>query len=347
MGIFFDTFADFFLGFFAGFNQVTYEYARDNYDELSRLLSFITVIVVFLICIIVYRQLRKNVTLPIERLANGMQEVSRGNLSIRIPVESGFELNQMESAFNKMADELSRSKNIKEMQEQRNRMLYAGIAHDLKTPMTMIIGYAKAVKDNSEISADDRNRYLEIIVKQTESVNQLLDSMLAYSKLNSEDYKIKKEKNDIAECLRICVTDCYSLIEEKQMTVNLEIPDNEIEVEFDPIEMKRVFNNLLSNMIKHNPKNTSCIIRLQEISGSKDDREKRVEIVIADNGPKIDEDLQANLFDSFVVGDISRNTKNGSGLGLSVSKKIIERHGGKIYYVNEWQTEYKGFVIEM
>lgn len=102
----------------------------------------------------------------------------------------------------------------------------------------------------------------------------------------------------------------------------------------------------MANVVKHNPIKISCIIQLEEVYDRKED-EKKIHIIIADNGPKIPEDLRDTMFDSFVVGDDSRNTKNGSGLGLSISKKIIERHGGSLYYINDWKDGYKCFRIDL
>ncbi len=96
-------------------------------------------------------------------------------------------------------------------------------------------------------------------------------------------------------------------------------------------------------MVKHNPPQTQSKIIIEE---NTDKGTRKVHIVIADNGLKIAAELQGCLFESFTVGDESRNTKNGSGLGLTISKRIIERHGGLISYVNDMEDGYKGFVIE-
>lgn len=367
--LFLEHFVDFFLGFFAGFYQavngvadaVDWEYAKTRYGTMSRIAGWITVILIIIIASLVYIQMKKKVAQPIEQLADGMRRVSQGDLAIRVPVNGDFEFEQMQESFNYMVEELDKAKQSRELMEQRNQQLYAGIAHDLKTPMTMIIGYAKVLeknversleertKENSdakqEIPPEDKLRYLKTIIEQTEHANALLDSLLAYSKLQNQSYHLQRERRDIAECLRTCVADYYPILEEAKIQMELLLPEGKVEFSFDEVEMKRVFANLLSNMVKHNPKGTACIIQLEEICTEADN--KVIRIVVADNGSKITEELQKILFDSFAVGDSSRNTKNGSGLGLSISKKIIERHDGEICYINDWKDGYKGFAINL
>lgn len=342
-GMMLNDLTSFFIGFFTGFFETDATYAEQHFGTLSKEIG---VVVLVLLGGILYVQIRKRVVKPAEELAGQMQRVSQGDLKVRVPVNGGFEFGQMQVAFNYMVEELERVKQDREQQEQRNQQLYAGIAHDLKTPMTMIKGYAKLLEEQEGLSEADARRYLETIVEQTETANHLLDSLLAYTKLENQTYTLKVERKDIVEGLRVCVANFYPTLEANGMQVELQIPDEAVICEFDEPEMKRVFMNLLTNMVKHNPQGTEGKICLEKVSESTESV-PRVRIVIADNGSKISEELQAHLFESFAVGDSSRNTKNGSGLGLAISKKIVERHGGKMYYVADWRKDYKAFVIEL
>ncbi|MBQ2450647.1 MAG: HAMP domain-containing histidine kinase [Lachnospiraceae bacterium] len=348
LGFLLDNLKDFFIGFFAGWNEMSnIEDARIMYGNLGQMIGWIiigTSLITIGVCC--YKSLRRKVTEPIERLANNMNEVREGNLTIRTLVDGDFEIIDMQDAFNSMVEELENAKKIREMTEQKNQQLYAGIAHDLKTPMTMLLGYAKLLEQNNNVSDEDRNRYIRTIIEQTEHTNALLDSLLAYTKLENQSYQLKKKKQDIVECLRECVANYYPMLEEAEIQLELLLPEKEIICNFDNVEMKRVFTNLLANMVKHNPLKTACIIRLEEVC-NEGDGEKKICIIVADNGPKIPCNLHSTIFDSFVVGDDSRNTKNGSGLGLSISKKIIERHSGKLFYINDWHDDYKCFMVEL
>ncbi len=346
LGLLLNHVIDFVVGIFAGWYALNdIDEARAKFGSQGQIIARIFIgIVLVIISVYCYRQMRKKVTQPIEQLSDHMREVSKGNLAVRASLDGDFEIRGMQETFNLMVKELEKAKNLREMTEQKNQQLYAGIAHDLKTPMTMIMGYAKILGQNHVVSEEDKDRYINTIIEQTEHTNTLLDSLLAYAKLENKSYQLKKEKNDIVECLRVCAADCYPMLEEADIQLELLLPEEAVWLLFDEVEMKRVFTNLLTNVVKHNPPQTCCIIRLEKI---KSGNQEVIQIVVADNGPKIPVNLQNNIFDSFVVGDDSRNTKNGSGLGLAVSKKIVERHGGRLYYVDDWKDGYKGFVAEI
>lgn len=286
-----------------------------------------------------YSRIKKKVIKPITELNESMLEVSNGNLKVRMSGKAKFQLRQMEESFNYMVEELDKAAEEKVRQEQKNQQLYASIAHDFKTPMTMIMGYSKALQQKVALTEEKETEYLQTIVEQTSHANNLLEELLAYTRLENQTYQLKMEQGDLAECLRTCVVGYYRELELHQMSLELEIPDEKVIYSFDQLEMRRVFLNLISNMIKHNLKKTSCSIRLLQ-------NEQRIQLVFADNGTKINKDLEDNLFEPFSVSDASRNTKNGSGLGLSISKKIVERHNGRIYYESNFGNGFKAFVIE-
>jgi len=343
--IFADDFVDFFLGFFAGLFGLEEEEAIRQYGDLSRTVGGIVLVVVIIILLFVFRKVRRKVTEPIEQLAVGMERVSQGELDVKVPTDGDFEFEEIQLTFNRMVEELDKAKKARELQEQQNQQLYAGIAHDLKTPMTMIMGYAKVLESNRNLPEEDAMRYLQTIVEQTQQANNLLDSLLTYAKLENPAYALVRENKDLAEILRSCVAGIYPTMESNGIEVELDIPEESVEFDVDEPQMRRVFLNLLTNMVKHNPVGTGCRIVLRE-RVDLSQGEKGIQVIIADNGPKIGEDLQQRLFETFAVGDSSRNTKNGSGLGLSICKKIVERHDGRIQYVDEWEKGYKAFVME-
>lgn len=152
---------------------------------------------------------------------------------------------------------------------------------------------------------------------------ELLILLFEYVKINSVGYKLNKKRADIVELVRSCVADQYTLIEEREMILEIDLPETEIYQDIDVVQMKRVINNLLLNAITHNPNETKLLIRIvQYVSG--------IEIRIADSGEQISEKLEQEIFYPFVQADPSRHSAQGSGLGLSISKKIVEMHGGTL-----------------
>ena len=287
-----------------------------------------------IIVLVVYIILKKRINSPVKKLSEGMHRVQEGDLDVEIEATDGFEFRQMEEDFNSMVRGLREARNYQEEMAEKNRELYAEIAHDLKTPMTMILGYAKILNEGG-VSEDKQKEYLSTITEQTQNANALLEQMLEYAKLGSTEYKLEMKENDLAEVLRLVVSDSYLRFDEKKMTLDIDIPDEPVVYSFDERQMKRVFFNLIGNVINHNPENTAVKI------GIESDR-----IYIADNGPLISPELKDCLFDPFKTGDESRS-KHGSGLGLSVAKKIVELHNGTLEYQESIFPGYKGFIIKL
>ena len=344
-----DSVADFLQGFtqaFKGNNDApaVESSGTDIAMYTAKFLSIIFVCVVFWI-------IKKKVSDPVKRLSKNMERVREGNLDADMEVVDSFEFGQMEKDFNSMVAGLREARALREENEEKNRKLYAEIAHDLKTPMTMILGYAKLLS-KGDVPAETRQEYVSTIVEQTENANALLEQMLEYAKLGSTEYRLDMKEGNLAECLRQAAAENYLRLEEKKMELEVEIPKDTIVCKYDERQMKRVFNNLIGNVIRHNPEGTEVKI-VMELSqkGSGDalkDTDKvpdTIEIRVADTGPLIEEGVKEHLFEPFHAGEESRNNSGGSGLGLSVAKKIAQLHGGDLEYREQLTEGYKGFVL--
>ncbi len=344
-----DSVADFLQGFtqaFKGNNDApaVESSGTDIAMYTAKFLSIIFVCVVFWI-------IKKKVSDPVKRLSKNMERVREGNLDADMEVVDSFEFGQMEKDFNSMVAGLREARALREENEEKNRKLYAEIAHDLKTPMTMILGYAKLLS-KGDVPAETRQEYVSTIVEQTENANALLEQMLEYAKLGSTEYRLDRKEGNLAECLRQAAAENYIRFEEKKMELEVEIPKDTVVCKYDERQMKRVFNNLIGNVIRHNPEGTEVKI-VMELSqkGSGDapkDTDKvpdTIEIRVADTGPLIEEGVKEHLFEPFHAGEESRNNSGGSGLGLSVAKKIAQLHGGDLEYREQLTEGYKGFVL--
>ncbi|MCR5500875.1 MAG: HAMP domain-containing histidine kinase [Acetatifactor sp.] len=329
-----DIVADFIRGFMAGFTGASDSHAFDGPGHdlayfLSLLLALVLVVIVFLI-------MKKRVTDPVKKLSKSMERVREGDLDAAVEVVDSFEFGQIEKDFNAMVNGLREARNEREQNAEKNRKLYAEIAHDLKTPMTMILGYARLLSQG-EVTKEQQKEYLETIVEQTENANALLEQMLEYAKLGSTEYRLDVKEGDLAECLRQTVAESYYRFEEKKMELEVEIPDEAVTCQFDEKQIRRVFFNLIGNVICHNPEGTRVKILMKD-----------AKIMVADNGPLIEEELKERLFEPFQTGDESRGrSQGGSGLGLSVAKKIVMLHGGDLEYKEELVEGYKGFVLTL
>lgn len=221
---------------------------------------------------------------------------------------------------------------------QERNMLFANISHDLKTPITTIMGFAKALYDDV-VNESEKKELLNSIYEKSKKVNELLDLMFQYTKLNGLDFEMKLQEADVGRIIKETIALYYNEFEQRNIEINIEIPEKPIEINLDRVEFSRAISNLLINAYRHNMIGSKVAIRLEE--------EDRIKVIVADNGDIIRADMQEEIFNPFVCEDESRNSKGGSGLGLAITKKIIEKHGGKIYIDSNIDGYTKGFVIEL
>ena len=224
--------------------------------------------------------------------------------------------------------------------EKRRNLLLSDIAHDLRTPITTISGYAKALNDGMVTDEQKTREYLEAIENKSQRMNNLINLLYEYVKLDSANFTLKKEKVDLAELLRENAALLYQDVEEKGMEFVVEIPENPCMVEIDALQISRVITNLINNSIRHNEPGTTITLELKDTFYNK-------EIIISDDGEPIEESVVEHIFEPFTVGDTSRRTKGGSGLGLSIAQRIVQMHGWDIDLYQNKRGYKKAFIINV
>lgn len=226
--------------------------------------------------------------------------------------------------FNKIAE--MRVEARKDFEKRRNLML-SDIAHDLRTPITTMAGYSKALSDGM-VSDEKKQEYLDAIMAKSERVNELIQLLFDYVKLDSDGFSLNRQPTDIYEIVRECGAIQYSDIEDAGMELEVDIPEKEMKLSVDKIQLSRVITNLITNAIKHNEKGDRIALVV-------DQYDDRIQIMVADSGKKIPDEKAEHLFEPFIMGDESRNSRGGSGLGLSIAKKIVEMHGYNIRLIQQ------------
>ena len=212
-------------------------------------------------------------------------------------------------------------------QVQEQNLLYSCIAHDLKTPMTSVQGFARALKDG-KIKPEEQEEILDIIYKKSRHMNELIETLFMYSKLGTENYLLNLKHTNLCSLVRDLAAVHYSEFEDRNMELYIEIPEEPIFCQLDEKEFQRVVNNLIVNAYKHNPKGTAIMIKVHAENGN-------AFVTVADNGEAIAKELAETMFKPFVCGNASRTSGNGSGLGLAISAAIVKKHGGKLYMCND------------
>ncbi|MCQ2473164.1 MAG: HAMP domain-containing histidine kinase [Saccharofermentans sp.] len=219
---------------------------------------------------------------------------------------------------------IEREKETQRKNEERRRyLMISDIVHDLKTPMTTVYGYAKALNDGI-VPSNKQAEYLDAIMAKTERTNEVISLLLDYVKLDSEGFKINRARIDVCELVRSCCAFCYTDIESSEDEIDIDVPEKSLYIKADSVQLSRVITNLITNAIRHNEKGTKIgiFIKCENPSIGED-----VRVLVADTGEKIPDELKDSIFEPFVTSDASRSTSGGTGLGLPLSVKICDMHG--------------------
>lgn len=224
-------------------------------------------------------------------------------------------------------------------QAEEQSLMYASLAHDLKTPLTSVVGFSSSLLDR-KIPPEKQDDILETIHNKAVQMNVLLESMLSYSKLGAVGFELKKEKLDFCSFVRSIAADYYNDFESHGMRVDIEIPERRLYAMIDRRELSRAVGNLLSNAISHNPEGTGVLIFIEEAK-------KSAVLAVADTGCAIDRKEAEGIFSPFVSGDRARTSGKNSGLGLAISRKAVLLHGGKLYVDFDIPNYTKAFIMEV
>ncbi len=220
--------------------------------------------------------------------------------------------------------------------DQRRNLMLSDIAHDIKTPITTICGYSKALSEGV-VDEKDRQSYLDVIYAKAMRMDELVTLLFEYVKLESEGFTLHRELGDLAELTREMAALLYADFEGREMELVLEIPEERVPFEMDRLQLGRAVTNLLTNALRYGKEGGRVLVRLQDY-----------ELTVADEGEPIDPEFAAHIFEPFARGDKARSSIGGSGLGLGISRKIVEMHGGKLLLIQSFGEGYtKAFQIRL
>ena len=229
--------------------------------------------------------------------------------------------------FNLMAEKLEETEKQKEKLEEDRRRMLMDISHDLKTPITVIQGYAKAIHDGI-VPAETVPQYIELICRKAADVSSLTNSFFEYCSMTHPDFRVKPISCDLCEYLKEYLGEKYEELEMAGCDLTVEFPEQEILCSIDPKMFRRIMENLLNNSMRYNPDGTEIFCGLEVWDG-------QAVLTVGDHGVGIPPEIQDTLFDPFVVGDSSRGKKQGHGLGMSIVKKVVEAHGGSVHLAKD------------
>ena len=220
--------------------------------------------------------------------------------------------------------------------DRKRNLLLSDIAHDIKTPITTICGYSRALSDGV-VDREREQEYLDAIYAKSMRMSELVTLLFEYVKLDSEGYVLHREKLDFAELVRENAAMVYPDYEEKKISVEVDVPEETVFCDADRLQMGRAVMNLLTNAARYGKPGGKVLIRLRERT-----------LVVADDGLVIEPEFAEHIFEPFTRADKARTTHGGSGLGLSISAKVVEMHGGKLELDCAYGKGYtKAFVLRL
>ncbi|MDE6110386.1 MAG: cell wall metabolism sensor histidine kinase WalK, partial [Eubacterium sp.] len=290
------------------------------------------IVFLFIIAIVVISFITtKTIVGPIRQITEGANEIAKGNFEHEIEYKSTNELGRLAESFNEMRLRVKASIEEQSLADKKQKEMIAGIAHDLRTPLTSVKGYLEGLRDGIADTPEKRNRYMDIIYSSTCDTEKMLDELLTISKLELGSITLNCEMVEIADFIGYA----------KQIGEELEKDDFDFEIidktkgsvvlNLDTDSFSRVINNIVSNSIKYRNKDIRGRIELTII-----EYKNTVLFEIKDNGMGVDKESLPRIFDTLYRADKARsNVRNGSGLGLSICKQIVEMHGGLIWAQSE------------
>lgn len=281
------------------------------------------------LCMWTYR----GVITPLHQLRTATNNIKEGNLDFTVERSGVEEIGDLCEDFEEMRQRLKESTEEKLVFDKENKELISNISHDLKTPMTAIKGYVEGIMDGVADTPEKMDRYIRTIYTKTNEMDRLINELTLYSKIDTNRIPYTFNKIDISDYFEDCVEEITAELESSGVSLMyFNYLEEKSIVIADAEQIKRVINNIISNSLKYMDKAKRVInIRLRDVGDF-------IQIEIEDNGKGISQKDLAYIFDRFYRTDASRNSsKGGSGIGLSIVKKIMEDHGGQV-----WATSKEG-----
>ncbi|WP_295097373.1 cell wall metabolism sensor histidine kinase WalK [uncultured Catenibacterium sp.] len=281
----------------------------------------------------------------IRKLRRSIQQVTSGNYGVQCEVEYDDELGSLAANINVLSKTLlakeKESEKLKEKEraaldiernaERQKNELITNVAHDLRTPLTTIVGYLELIKDDSALSKEDVHKYSGIAYEKSIRLQEMMDDLFEFTKLDNTDIKLNKSMINLSGLIMQMTDEFYPSFKDCNITPIMNLPEEDIYVQGDGQLLARVFDNLISNALKYGYHNTDLKI---EVSGD----EKYATVKVINHGDTIAPEDLPLLFNKFFRTDSSRNSKTGgTGLGLAITKNIVDLHHGDISVTSDDQ----------
>lgn len=304
--------------------------------EMKYFISFIISLLVFLI---IFFDLM-NITLKyISVLSGTIQEVTNGDYNVEAPIEYDDELGLLAANINALAKTLRDKEKESEVLKENERLafdaernaekqkndLITNVAHDLRTPLTTIVGYLELIKNNDQLSKEEIQKYSTVAYDKSKRLQSMMDDLFEFTSLDQADVKVHMVTINLSELVLQIVDEFYPTFQEHHLTPVIKVSQPNLFIKGDGQLLARVFDNLLSNAVKYGEDGRE--IRIEVLTD-----DQNVTIKIMNHGNPIAQEDLPYIFDKFYRSDTSRSSSTGgTGLGLAIAKNIVHIHNGQIF----------------
>ncbi len=317
-----------------------YSFNVDIYNflnSLSWIFNFVLVVILFSILVYSIYKLINQILEPIQNLDKYIEHAFRdtgNNNKIVLPQE----FKNIEDKINKLKYDSIKNEQIAKEAENRKNDLVVYLAHDLKTPLTSVIGYLTLLSESKELPEEYVKKYVDISLKKSERLEELINEFFEITRFNLQNIKLAKEKANLTHMINQLLEEFYPMFQSKNIEYSFKDNANEnLYIYADTDKLARVFDNLLRNAINYSYVNTKIDIIINK-------SENEIVVSFRNVGDKIQKDKLEKIFEKFYRLDSARaSSTGGAGLGLAISKEIVELHGGKIDAIST--DEYTEFTV--
>lgn len=296
-------------------------------------LSLAMIVIMILTSAIITFWINKDIYKPVKELSVAMSKIAEGDFDYRLHNTHDGEVEELYNNYEQMRLRLKENAEEEQQNEKKSKELVSNISHDLKTPITSIKGYVEGIMDGVADTPEKMDKYIKTIYNKANDMDKLINELTTYSGIDSNKIPYHFHVINISDYFSDCVEEVGLDLESKNIRLNYtNLVPADTAIVADPEQLKKVINNIISNSVKYMGHDNGVIdIRIL-------DEGESVKIEIEDNGKGIAAKDIGNIFERFYRSDASRNSmQGGSGIGLSIVKKIIEDHGGYV-----WATSKEG-----
>ena len=276
------------------------------------------VIVLFSVCSSVWtvRRVKKEIS----EIADALEDIKNGNGNRRILAETHELIAPLAYAINDIILSYEKRLSAYHQTDETNRQLMTSLSHDVRTPLTTLIGYLDAAHKGI-VDGKERDDYIETARRKAHDLKEYIDVLFDWFKLGSNEFSMNIAESDLTELTRNILIDWIPIFEDTQVDFTIDIPEQPFRVQIDPDGYMRILNNLIQNVISHS--------HADKIEIALSEQNRNIKILLSDNGIGIDKEDLKHIFDRLYKCDKGRSEK-GSGLGLSIVHELVEKLNGTI-----------------